>query len=74
VKKILFLALLSMAVLGTPEKAYSGELPNAQKLLADCEITIPVIRAEDLDTERAMHRMHCASVMDGIIEMKGFLS
>ena len=73
-KKILFAALLSVAVLGTPEKAYSGELPNAQKLLADCEITIPVIRAEDLDTERAMHRMYCASVMDDIIDMEGFLS
>ena len=44
-KKILFAALLSVAVLGTPEKAYSGELPNAQKLLADCEITILVIKA-----------------------------
>ena len=54
-KKILFAALLSVAVLGAPENAYSGELPNAQKLLADCEITIPVIRGEDLDTERAMH-------------------
>ena len=63
-----------MAVLGTPEKAYSGECPTAQKLLADCEITIPVIRAEDLDTERAMHRMYCASVMDGIIDMEGYLS
>ena len=73
-KNILFAALLSVAFLGAPDKAYSGELPNAQKLLADCEIAIPVIRAEDLDTERAMHRMYYASVMDGIIEMEGFLS